>query len=344
MRIFSNSQVAKQAFMLALSLFVGFNASAQEEEAPAPSLSLSGSIDTYYKYDFADETNIGTSFGGDQGSFSIGMFNLIASQEIGKASFVADVGIGPRNANSAGDGLNASIQNLYFSYQLSDKLSVTAGYMGTFVGYEVISPASNFNYSTSYLFTNGPFQNAGLKFNYAFSDKVALMVGVFNDWNVYTDTDGKPDFGAQLYLSPTEGWDAYLNFVTGDLSGTEFDLTTTYQITDEFLVGLNAATYSAPDDGGSFTGAALYLNYAFSDAFSLGFRGETFTDDKLGILMGDEKSSVNAFTISGNINAGPLRIIPELRLDAAEKEIFLDGSDDATKTATQFLLAAVYSF
>jgi hypothetical protein len=35
---------------------------------------------------------------------------------------------------------------------------------------------ANFHYSTSYLFTNGPFQNAGVKANYAISDKVGIMV------------------------------------------------------------------------------------------------------------------------------------------------------------------------
>ena len=168
--------------LFSLTLF-SLNAQAQDE-TDAPELTFSGSVDTYYKYDFSGSPNIGTSFAGDQNSFSIGMLNLIASQEVGKASFVGDIGIGPRNANSAGDGLNASIQNLYLAYKLTDKLTVSGGYMGTFVGYEIISPTGNFNYSTSYLFTNGPFQNAGLKFNYAVSEKVGLMVGVFNDWNV----------------------------------------------------------------------------------------------------------------------------------------------------------------
>lgn len=61
--------------------------------------------------------------------------------------------------------------------------------MGTFVGYEVISPAGNFNYSISYLFTNGPFQNAGVKLDYAITDRIGVMVGAFNPWNVYTAPD-----------------------------------------------------------------------------------------------------------------------------------------------------------
>src|SRR3546814_11977160 len=82
------------------------------------------------------------------------------------------------------------------------------------------------NYTTSYLFSSGPFQNAGIKANYAFSDKVGLMVGLFNDWNVYQDFNGVSDFGAQLSLAPVEGWNAYINFITGSPSGTEIDVTT----------------------------------------------------------------------------------------------------------------------
>lgn len=350
-----DSKSMKRLLLLVVAISL-FQISYGQDEAP--SVSISGSVDTYYKFDFADRANIGTSFGEDHNSLSIGMANMIFSGETGKASFVADLSFGPRSAGSlppySAEGVSDpsfNIQNLYVSYAITDKLSITGGYMGTFVGYEVISPVANFNYSTSYLFTNGPFQNAGIKLNYAFSDRVALMVGVFNDWNIYSDFDGMKDFGAQLYVSPVDGWDAYFNLITGPESGVEFDITTTYQITDAFMLGLNAASYSAPDfttdgidvDGGSFTGAALYANYAFSDAFALGIRGETFTDDGLGILV-DEKSNVTAFTVSANIGSGPLKLIPEFRIDSAEEEVFFDGDGAATKSAAQFLVAAVFGF
>src|SRR5665811_901924 len=101
------------------------------------------------------------------------------------------------------------IRDRNISYMPADRLTLTAGFMGTFIGYEVISPASNFNYSTSYLFTNGPFQNAGVKATFAISDKVSLMAGLFNDWNVYQDKNGMTDLGAQLSLAPAEGYDLY---------------------------------------------------------------------------------------------------------------------------------------
>ncbi|WP_277480751.1 outer membrane beta-barrel protein [Catalinimonas alkaloidigena] len=327
------------------------------QEVEKNPLQISGSVDTYYKYDFsgfeseAGASNISTSFADQQNSLSIGMIDIVLSQELGKASFVGEVAFGPRNAGSAGPSGNSGvmephIQNLYVSYMLTPELAITAGYMGTFVGYEVISPTGNFNYSTSYLFTNGPFQNAGVKLDYTFSDRVSLMVGIFNDWNLYNDSNGMSDFGAQLYLVPVNGWDVYINMITGSPSGTELDLTTGYQITDDFYLGLNAADYSAPDDDGGFSGAALYAQYALTDNFSLGFRGESFStkdyDDEVGSTV--EGSTVNAFTISGNLTAGPLTFIPEVRFDNGENEVFVNNDLMPTKTASQLLFALVYAF
>ncbi len=198
-----------------------------QETAPTP-LQISGSVDTYYKYDFNKAGNIKTYFANEQNSVSLGMIDLALKKTTGKASFVGELSFGPRgqsqsipNALGAYDEMSNSfhIQNLYVSYAFSDKFNMTAGYMGTFIGYEVISPAANFNYSTSYLFGSGPFQNAGVKASYTFSDKVSLMAGLFNDWNVYQDFNGVSHIGAQLTVSPVAGWTAYLNVLSGRSAG-----------------------------------------------------------------------------------------------------------------------------
>ncbi|MGZ3874489.1 MAG: outer membrane beta-barrel protein, partial [Mucilaginibacter sp.] len=141
---------------------------------PDPPLVFSGSVDTYYKADFSGHPNIPTSFANENNSVSIGMIDLALKKKVGKAAFVGELSFGPRSDQSIPTA-GYHIQNLYVSYDVTSSFNLTAGYMATFVGYEVISPAGNFNYSTSYLFTNGPFQNAGFKATYAFSDKVSLM-------------------------------------------------------------------------------------------------------------------------------------------------------------------------
>ncbi len=328
-----------------------------------PPLLLYGSVDTYWKYDFSKHTNIMTSFASDQNSVSIGMVDLGLKKKVGKASFVGELSFGPRGQEqSLPDGSNPldpipgsgassyHIQNLYVSYDVTDKFNLTAGYMATFIGYEVISPTGNFNYSTSYLFTNGPFQNAGFKATYAFSDKVSLMAGIFNNyWNTYssyrtiingTASGDVSTFGAQLALTPVKGWTAYLNLATGSYSGTEFDLTTAYQITDAFKLGLNAATFSAPNNGGGFSGIALYPQIAASKTVSFGVRGEYFAVKKGG-------GNVTGITVSSNIKAGALTLIPEIRFDnksAAFPTTFTDSNLAPTNSAAQFLVAAVYAF
>jgi hypothetical protein len=337
--------------ILALATFTSQAQDAKSADKPTdPPLTISGSVDTYYKYDFSGHNNIPTSFASDQNSFSIGMVDLALKKKVGKASFVSEVSFGPRSDQSIPVASN-HIQNLYVGYDLTDKLNVTAGYMATFVGYEVISPTGNFNYSTSYLFTNGPFQNAGVKFTYAFSDKASLMAGIFNDdWNVYTSAKRINTFGAQLMLAPVKGWTAYLNLVTGPLRGTEVDLTTTYQITEMFKLGLNAADFAASNGlTGGFSGVALYPQVAVSKAVTLGLRGEYFKDKDgsygiKGVAGPAPGQAVTALTLTANIKGGPLTFIPEVRLDNGSKEIFTDSNGAATKSASQFALAAVYAF
>lgn len=338
---------------------------AQDSAAVSSPLEISGSVDAYWKYDFANPKdidglpfgNIGTSFANEQNSISLGMINVALKKTTGKASFVGDLSFGPRGQaqsipDQASGGSSFHIQNLYASYAFTDKFSMTAGYMGTFVGYEVISPVPNFNYSTSYLFTNGPFQNAGIKANYAISDKVGVMVGLFNDWNTYQDFNGVSHFGAQLFLSPVDGWNAYLNVLTGTsasgagtyTSGTVLDITTSYQISDKFMLGLNAADYDQgtdTPDGSEYSGIALYPQYSITDAFGLGLRGEYFKYKDIGAVEGE---SITALTVSANLKHGGLRFIPEFRFDNGKNEIFSKSNGAATKSASQFSLALVYAF
>ena len=356
--------------LLLLSLFIVAILSAKAETAaidtgkaaapapPDPPLVFSGSVDTYWKYDFSKMANIGTSFANEQNSVSIGMVDLGLKKTVGKASFVGELSFGPRSDQSIPVS-GYHIQNLYVSYNVTDKFNLAAGYMSTFVGYEVISPAGNFNYSTSYLFTNGPFQNAGFKATYAFSDKVSLMAGIFNNyWNVYssvrtvgegTSSGDVSTFGAQLTVTPVKGWTAYVNLLAGSYSGTELDLTTAYQITDAFKLGLNAATFSAPKladgtSGGGFDGVALYPQIAVSKSVTFGLRGEYFEYKAVGT---NPKSHVTGITVTSNIKAGPLMIIPEIRFDNKSTGFptaFVDSNGATTNSASQFLIAAVYAF
>lgn len=343
--------------LLSLTAILAVAIGANAQDTP---LSISGYGDVYYKTDFAKKpTNIQTSFANEQNSMSIGMIGLALKKTTGKASFVGELSYGPRGqGQSIPDvgGQSFHIQNLNMTYAFTDKFSMAAGYFGTFVGYEVIAPTGNFNYSTSYLFTNGPFQNAGVKATYAFTPKVSLMVGAFNEsWNVYkANSDfGLNTIGAQLTVTPIEGWTAYANVLSGYVSGTILDLTSSYQITKTFKAGLNVADWTVGkinvgSKGAGYTGGALYLQNAFTETFSLGVRGEYFSSKNVvgGLTLSGvaPKESVIAATLTANFKAGGLTFIPELRLDNGSAMQFLKENGAATKSASQASLAVVYAF
>ena len=148
---------------------------------------IGGSIDAYYRTNLQGTNNPenggtlapGTSFANLPG-FSLGMFNLISSYEGKKTGFVADMVFGPRGAEAVfGSPAPLNIVNqLYAYWNITDKVKATIGNFNTFLGYEVISPTGNFNYSTSYAFSYGPFSHTGLKLDFDLGKGFSGMIGV----------------------------------------------------------------------------------------------------------------------------------------------------------------------
>ena len=330
------------------------------EETEEKPFEISGFVDAYYQYGF-QKTPFITSFTPDHNSFALGMANVVLKKE-GKVGFVADLAFGPRaegaNGYAGENGLNqlSLIKQLFVTYAPSEKVTFTLGNFSTFVGYEVIDAPGNINYSTSYMFTNGPFYHTGLKMDFAASENFGIMVGVFNDTDTKIDEVPGKHFGAQLSFS-TGGLSAYLNYLGGkvaeadEITGDQFlhqvDLTATYDVSDVFGLGLNVTNRSwAVDKGDGFgwSGAALYAKYAISDAFTLGLRGEQIFDQD-GVILGVPDNSITALTLSGNIHIGNLTLIPEFRADLGKKDdSYLDGDGNGVKSLTGFIFGAYYAF
>lgn len=338
---------------IAIISMVTFSASAQEEET-TPKFSFSGSVDAYYRANITapnDEEAIapGSSFAQLPG-FSLGMANLIAAYEGEKVGFVADLVFGPRGTDAifASPMYSATgdiVNQLYVYWNVSDAVTLTFGNFNTFLGYEVISPVANFNYSTSYLFSYGPFSHTGLKADFDLGNEWSAMVAVMNPTDL-TEFNPTGDYavGAQLGYSGQ-----FLNFLYSQ-GGFEVDYTGGFDLSEEFFLGINAAHYSAEDDGGSFTGAALYPQYAVSETFSLGLRGEYFmTGDFFGDVSGigsdaDGDGSVLALTLTGSATIGNLILKPEIRLDSSAEDAFIDTDLAPTSSLASVLFAAIYSF
>lgn len=317
----------------------------------SPSISFSGSIDAYFRGNLNapnDENAIaqGSSFANLPG-FSLGMANIIASYEGENFGAVADLVFGPRGTDaifaSPMYSLTGSILNqLYVYWSPSESVTFTMGNFNTFLGYEVISPSGNFNYSTSYLFSYGPFSHTGLKADFALSDDLSLMLGVFNDTDL-TEFNPTGDYAAGAQLGYK---DQYLNLLY-DPSFFEIDFTGGFNLSNEFFLGINAAYLSLEDDAGGFMGAALYPQYTVSDTSAIGLRVEYFAEDENfgAVGSGVTDTSVIAATLTGSFTIeDDLIIKPEIRLDSASDDAFIDNDLAATKSLGSFLIAAVYKF
>ncbi len=380
MKTITNTSYIKYLLLLAVMLFSG-TVFAQEEEEEKKKFSISGSVDGYFRTNFNGlnkevpvveagvQTGVilptapGSSFANDPG-FALGMVNLIAGYEGEKVGFVADLVFGPRGEDAVFGSPFGSpniVNQLYVYWNVSESTTLTFGNWNTFLGYEVISPAANFNYSTSYMFSYGPFSHAGLKADFDLGNDWSIMLAVMNPTD-FTDINpfSEYSFGAQIgyagqflnFIYGNQGFNEVL--VDGVLTDTDIeslfqiDFTGGFDVTDAFFLGINA-TYQ-DTDGVGFYGAALYPQYQTSDNFAIGLRGEYFsTMEGFGNVAGigadaDGDANVFAVTLTGNAKIGDLTIIPEIRLDSTSEEVFLDNDLELNDNLASFLLAAVYSF
>ena len=332
-------------------------------EKKEPALLISGSADAYYKYDLSDSKANGfTSFTQTHNSFALGMASIKFEHKGAKVGAVADLGFGQRakDFSYTDEGISQAIKQLYVSYAPAKWLKFTLGTWATHVGYELLDPQLNRNYSMSYMFTNGPFSHTGIKAE-ASKGKHGFMLGISNatDFRITPDSQINHKFLiAQYSYKPSEAVSIYINYVGGQspdtTKSTQLDAVVTAKCSDKFSIGFNGTVNSTKTwdgaknrDGESWWGSALYLNYDPKAWLGLTLRTELFSDkNQYKVFSGStEGGQVFATTLSANFKTGNFILIPEFRLDNTEKAVlFTDNRGTFKKSASSFLIAAIYSF
>ncbi len=339
------SAKVSKIWVIAICLITSYTSNAQSAEDE--SIEFSGSVDTYFRTNLGgDKFDAPASSFANLNGFALGMVNVKAEQSTAQGGFVADLVFGPRGTDAvfASPYYSATgniVNQLYAYWNASEKLTLTLGNFNTFLGYEVISPVDNFHYSTSYLFSYGPFSHTGLKADYAISDDQSLMFAVMNptDFTEMNDVD-LYTYGLQYGFGGT-----YLNVLYGkqavDANATfQVDLTGAYELSETVSLGVNAS-YNETFETGGFYGAALYPAVALKDGFDIGMRLEYFKELAEGGVAYGANNSVMDATLTASYTTKDLRLIAELRLDDSSTAQFNSMTSDQLSS---FVLAAVYSF
>ncbi len=361
-------------------------------------LKLGGYVDAYYAYhtrgdsDFrpgathpagtadASATNIGSG-GANTGrvfespgqQFSLGLIQT--KFEMGNEDWqvVADLIHGPNaeqtNFNNlrAGGGsstTSTAIKQAYVSGALMKDLKLTVGQFGTHIGYEVVESYQNPNYMLGYLFGYGPFYHTGAKLDYAISDKISVMAGVVNGWDLQYDNNKDKTVIGQIMLKPISELTVILNYAGGNettgrpnntsdnnVGGMRHigDLVVQYQVSKMIKVGANFVygenKVNKDTAAQVWGGAAGYLSVTPIDGLTLSYRLDYFDDKQqarglLGVTGGNSNgASVMGHTLTGTISmyGGHFLIRPEVKYDRSEKEVF--GSGELKKDNITALIA-----
>jgi hypothetical protein len=292
--------------MLALS--VAATAGGQEAKTKwFEEIAFNAFVSTAYVYNSNRPLN-GTSyrvFDFNDNSFNLDVAELVVQitptkpNDVGfRVDFTAGNSI-PQIAKSQDQAVaQFDLQQAFVSYiaPIGSGLRFDVGKYTTHMGYEVIEgyDGYNDNYSRSILFGYAiPFTHTGVKASYAFSSKVAAMVGVVNGWDLVGDNNRSKSLAASLTLIPVAPLTVLLNWIGGPEIANDnhtnrsvFDVVAILKPTSNLTLGVNGdygtedgTSAVNPGSDATWKGIAGYATLGVTEKFSVALRAETLHDD-----------------------------------------------------------------
>jgi hypothetical protein len=297
-------------------------------------------------------------------SFNIDLIQLGITGQRGAISYGAKLDFGDLAVGAGDDGMgDIGLQEAYLTYDAGDTVAITAGRIGTPIGYEVLEPWGNAHISRSWGWDFQPINHDGLTASVAL-DVIDVMVGVVNNFTVMDGPSGtlNPNdmddekgviWGINAALDPvnvyfsgiyTEEGDTvdvqmYNLIVSGDLGAASFAAEGNYREDDEDVSGpsstdtmWNVAVYGGTDIGA----AGVDLRFDYTDIEQERAAADTFFPvGGLPAVGGD--AEIWSVTLTGSWElADGVALRLEYRHDDADGDIFVDdsasGADDSVDT------------
>lgn len=254
--------------------------------APTPTIKVTGYIEAFYQYNFNHPSNLVTAYRGfdnRSNSFTIANAVLDVTGTLGNVStrLALQVGHTPASYYSAEPtyptegGVGASnnllwqlIQQAIVGYKIGD-LQTEAGVFLSPIGVENIAIKDQWNWSRSNLFFALPFYHSGVRLTYPLTSELTGVFMVTNGWNDIVNRNPYPCVAGILSWAPSSSLSGQLLYFggveppTGAPEGQPwrnlFDVTATWNATDELSFAMQADTGFEPNNFGTsywYDGAA----------------------------------------------------------------------------------------
>ncbi len=260
-------------------------AAAAPPQAPPPSITFNALLDGYYVYNFNKPKNVSGAPGSNgpgsrnfdqaDNSFSLGLAEIGIAKAVNDTSrlgFTVKLAYGPTAdaVASSIDQNNKNILQAYGTYLIpvgGKDLTVDAGKFVTHMGYEVIEPELNWNYSRADIFQYFvPFYHAGVRASYPLSPKFTVNGYVTNGWNdVTSDNNVSKAYGFELTFTPSSKYSIILNGLTSS-EPDPYGIVTIPPINFPILGGTDAETLTAQNRAKNVI--EPIITYNFSSQFS----------------------------------------------------------------------------
>lgn len=249
---------------------------------------------------------------------------------------VSPQGVGPSDRNFQ----HASISYLA---PVGTGLRFDFGKFVTHIGGETIESIKNLNFSHAFFYTYGiPFQDSGVRMNYAWSPKFYNEIYLLNGWNVTSDNNTAKTIGLTSGWTPTDKLTVYANYLGGPERNDNnedwrhlldmqimFNPSDTLQTMVNVDIAKDKNALGAGQDA-KWNGVALYLRKIVTPRFFPTLRLEYYNDAD-GFTTG-VKQKLKGYTLTGDYKLGKkdamnLMVRPEIRYDKSNAKFFSDGGN-----------------
>lgn len=322
---------------------------------------FSGLIDGYYLKSFHNPASRETqlrNFDVRTNSLTLNMAKLVLEHDPAPVGFRVDFGFGRAfdifHSLEPGGGILDVVPQAYASFRPrgAGGLQIDFGKFFTSAGAELTENDTNWNYSRSLIYANGPYYHAGLRVTKPLAESFTVGVQLLNGWNNVEDNNSGKTLGFTTawtgekvswfqtwYTGPekTDTNKGFRNFYDTVLILTPVERA---QVALNFDYGTEKRIGGGADNWVALSGQARFL---VTENFSLNPRLE-FYHDRDGFITGTAQK-IKEFTLTGEYKwAEGVMAKAEYRRDWSDAAVFERGAGGLAKTQSTVLVGIVAWF